>query len=351
MEELIIKNSRQKYVLFLVLCIGFVAAGFWMVMDGEMFGWVGIVFFGSGLLVFIRQIADSRPRLIIDTHGVLDRTLGVGRIAWSDIKAAHVRSIYGNDFICLELKNPEKYLKQLSIAKRALVAANRGLGFTDFNLNLSGVDAKTDEVFELVMKLCQAAAETQPNNADYSTHETSKATTDKARYEVIVGMELRDSLRFPFKCAYCLELSPARRIVVKNKELKGVKLEVPYCARHSAIIRRLKIINQAVFAFLVVAAIALGIYMHEKQLIVIGSTGFNFIAAQLIFIVVFGAVYLLFQRLLSRSNFGGEGTLDWDGAVEIIGGYTDAFVLWFHNHRFATEFADLNNLKRPETRL
>ncbi|HJU56925.1 MAG TPA: hypothetical protein VJ715_20230, partial [Pyrinomonadaceae bacterium] len=77
-------------------------------------------------------------------------------------------SIYGNDFICLELKNPEKYSQKLSKVKRAMAAANRSLGFTDFNLNLSGIDARTDEVFELVMKYCQVSAEAQPNNPSFN---------------------------------------------------------------------------------------------------------------------------------------------------------------------------------------
>ena len=163
MEHLIIKNSRWKYMLLLIGCIGFVAAGIWMVIAGNSFGWLAILFFGSGIPISIWQIADARPRLVIDEHGVLDRTLGVGRIAWSDIEAAYVRSISGNDFICLELKNAEEYARKLSKVKRAMAKANRSLGFTDFNLNLSGVDARTAEVFELVMKYCQMAAEAQPN--------------------------------------------------------------------------------------------------------------------------------------------------------------------------------------------
>jgi hypothetical protein len=157
MEKLIIKNARWKYVLLLIGSIGFVVAGIWMVSDGKLFGWLAILFFGAGIPIFIWQIADARPRLIINDLGILDRTLGVGRIDWSDIEAAYVRSISGNDFICLELKNVEKYAGKLSRVKRAMASANRNLGFTDFSINLSGVDARTEEVFELVMKYCQAA--------------------------------------------------------------------------------------------------------------------------------------------------------------------------------------------------
>ena len=165
MEKLIIKNSRWKHVLLLIGSVGFVAAGIWMVTQGNSFGWVAILFFGCGLPIFIWQIVDSRPRLIIYHHGVLDRTMGVGRIAWGDIETAYMRSISGNDFICFELKDPEKYLQKLSKVKRAMAGANRGLGFTDFNLNLVGVDVKTEEVFELVIKRCQLTVEEQQANS------------------------------------------------------------------------------------------------------------------------------------------------------------------------------------------
>ena len=157
MEKLIIKNARWKHVLLLIASVAFVVAGVAMVIEGNWFGWVGITFFGAGALVFVWQIVDERPRLVIDERGVLDRTLGVGWIDWLDIEAARVMSIAGNDFIALELRNPEKYWVRLSNVKRAMASANRRLGFSDFNLNLSGVEAKTEEVFELLMKFCARA--------------------------------------------------------------------------------------------------------------------------------------------------------------------------------------------------
>lgn len=163
MEKLVVRNLRRKYLKLLLGSMGFVAIGVLMVARGQWSGWVAITFFGAGLIVSAWQIADSRPRLIIDERGVLDRTLGVGRIPWGDIEAAYVRSISGNDFICLELRNAAEYKRRLSKVRRALAAGNRGLGFTDFNLNLSGVDARTDEVFALVVNYCRAAAEARPD--------------------------------------------------------------------------------------------------------------------------------------------------------------------------------------------
>jgi len=150
----------------LIASVGFVATGIWLVSHGQSFGWVVILFFGSGLPIFLRNLIDSRPRLVIDADGVTDRTLGVGRIAWSDIESAYLQSIQGNDFICLELKDPAKYAQKLSKVRRAMAAANRNLGFTDFSLNLSGVNADSSQVFELVLKYCQVAAEAQRNSSN-----------------------------------------------------------------------------------------------------------------------------------------------------------------------------------------
>lgn len=155
MQKLGINTSRTKTLFLLIAAMGFVATGIWLVVHGNMFGWVAIMFFGSGIPIFIWQIVDSRPRLMIDDEGVTDRTLGVGRILWSDIQGAYVMSISGNDFICLDLKEPEKYWQKLSKVKRAMASANRKLGATEFNLNLSGVTASTEEIFELIMKHCE----------------------------------------------------------------------------------------------------------------------------------------------------------------------------------------------------
>ncbi|MEW6734112.1 MAG: STM3941 family protein, partial [Acidobacteriota bacterium] len=100
------------------------------------------------------QILDSRPRIIIDDQGILDRTLGVGLIPWNEIDAAYLNSINGNYFISLELRNPEIFLARLSNVQRKLASANRALGFSDINVNLSGVDKRSEEIFKVVTQRC-----------------------------------------------------------------------------------------------------------------------------------------------------------------------------------------------------
>lgn len=157
METVIIKGARWKTLLLLVVSWAFVAAGILIITTGKepLIGWVSVLFFGAGSSVFIWQLVDARPRLVINDQGVMDRTLGVGVIPWKEIKDAYQQSINGYDFICLELHNPEPYLQKLSAVRRAMASANRGIGFTDFSLNLSLAAVNPDEVFELVLKKCQ----------------------------------------------------------------------------------------------------------------------------------------------------------------------------------------------------
>lgn len=154
---LVIRSSRGKLLLLLLAALAFVAGGLFILAHGRpgeaWVGWAGIVFFGACAAVFVRQLLDARPRLVIDDIGILDRTLGVGLIPWQDIAGAYLRSLQGNHFICLELRDPAPWLAKLSAVQRAMTAANEALGFTPLSLNLAGVAADPRQVLELILKV------------------------------------------------------------------------------------------------------------------------------------------------------------------------------------------------------
>jgi hypothetical protein len=157
MPLLVVKNSVGKYILYGLLSLVFVAGGIFILSVGKdlkstIIGWSCIIFFGFGLLVFLRQILDTRPRIVIDENGIFDRTLGIGVIDWQDIEQAYLNSIFGNDFISLILRDNEKYLQRISKPKAKLAKYNRTLGFETINLNLSGVNVKSKEIFDVVIK-------------------------------------------------------------------------------------------------------------------------------------------------------------------------------------------------------
>ncbi len=142
--------------MFLLLSMACVAIGAFMVLGGEkiLIGWLCIGFFFLGTLICLWAIFDSRPRLILDEDGVIDRLLGVGKIFWKDIKGLSVRTAYKNDCVCLYMDEDsnQRYLSNVSSIKRKLLTANVALGWPPLNLELSGIKGSTEEIFQAIVQ-------------------------------------------------------------------------------------------------------------------------------------------------------------------------------------------------------
>ena len=152
MQPLIVQPSRKKWLGYLALSLAFVAAGVWMIATegSSLLAWECTVFFGCTALVFVRQLSDRRPRITIDEKGILDRTLRMGVIEWNDIDGAYLKRMPGATFICLQLRDAKKYTSRLSPRVQRVVALNEKLGATPVSLNLTGVEAKPQEVLDLI---------------------------------------------------------------------------------------------------------------------------------------------------------------------------------------------------------
>jgi hypothetical protein len=149
--EAAIRASRFFYARHLATCVVFVAVGLLLARKGERpVGWLGVALGAVGVPIFLRQIFDRRPRLVIDERGIFDRSLRVGVIPWSEITGTAVRSVSGNTFIALELRDPALFTRQFGGFGRALTSANRKLGFRELNLNLTGLAVRADEVLALI---------------------------------------------------------------------------------------------------------------------------------------------------------------------------------------------------------
>lgn len=73
MDKIVVKASRLKLFIFFVCSLVFVASGFFIVFVEKkvvILGWITIIFFGAASLMFIVQLFDARPRLIIDGSGI-----------------------------------------------------------------------------------------------------------------------------------------------------------------------------------------------------------------------------------------------------------------------------------------
>lgn len=152
---LVLRVSRRRLLLPLILSAVFVLIGAFLILSADdaharNIGWLCAAFFGLSCAGIAWQVANDKPRMILDAHGVTDRSLRFGRIDWSDILGARLHTIYRSSFIGLELADPQKYLQRRK--KPALHSArlNVAFGFSATNLNLSGLDIDPHELLGII---------------------------------------------------------------------------------------------------------------------------------------------------------------------------------------------------------
>jgi hypothetical protein len=165
MTPIVLGPSRGRLALLLLVALAFVFGGVFILLVGHdlratLTGWSSIVFFGACAAVFVVQLLDARPRVVIDDAGVFDRSLRVGVIPWREILGAEVREAAQNRFIALRLRDPHKFTSRLGAVHRGLAQTNTALGFEPLNLNLSAVDAYAYALAELIGKQAELRRET-----------------------------------------------------------------------------------------------------------------------------------------------------------------------------------------------
>jgi hypothetical protein len=75
-----------------------------------MSGWAGIVLCSLAYIGLVKGFCRSGPQVIISDAGIEDRRCAAGLIPWMDIDAVSVGSVASTRFLCLHLREPEKYL-------------------------------------------------------------------------------------------------------------------------------------------------------------------------------------------------------------------------------------------------
>lgn len=127
--------SNGKLVKGLVGCIAFVAASIWMFCSEQRPGSgifsvpairytiaiVGILFFGAMAVFYLVKLRDKKPGMVIDENGIIDNSggLAAGFIPWADIKDFGTIKVMKQQFLVIEVRNPEYYINaQKSVLKK-----------------------------------------------------------------------------------------------------------------------------------------------------------------------------------------------------------------------------------------
>ena len=151
-------KSRRKALVLLLGCALFVAPPVVMSLKKPLPGhlWLGVGFFGLGMLLGLRSLLDKKPQIILDEDGVWDRSLRRDRIPWEMIEDAYPVSIVGQKFISLVMeRRATAELKAASLAARA----NSALGIEPLNLNIGQIRVDADRLCAAVKLLAHLPRE------------------------------------------------------------------------------------------------------------------------------------------------------------------------------------------------
>jgi len=86
--------DRRRLLIYAALAALMTAAGAWLAAEGKTWGWLGAVFFGLCVVVFVLQMIPGAARLRLDAGGFHVRSLYSGTtIRWSEIREFRVGNV------------------------------------------------------------------------------------------------------------------------------------------------------------------------------------------------------------------------------------------------------------------
>lgn len=160
--EVTLKRSRIQIVKYLLLSSLFVAMGVWELTSEDIspwIGWVTISFFGLGLFIGIYQLFDGKPAIIVNEHGIYDRSTHDSFINWELILDAYPIEISGVKFIGLIVSEDFKPSNEKGNIYRSLAKFSESLGAQEINIKLDSINVDQNRLTEFILATRSATRE------------------------------------------------------------------------------------------------------------------------------------------------------------------------------------------------
>ena len=162
-DRLEVYTSKKKSLVFLIGSIAFVTIGIVSAADPERFVtelWsnpelirlvaiAAILFFGFGVLVFIRRLIKNEIALIIDVKGinVNPRRSTTEFKEWKEILGFQEIRIHRTRIIIIVVKDPEYWIeKETSTIRKKMMRFNLNNYGSPFNIAAAGLDIGFDKL-------------------------------------------------------------------------------------------------------------------------------------------------------------------------------------------------------------
>ncbi len=161
--------SKAKLSFFLLISIGVVAFGIWMLsteqfihnpyfkdpLKAKIAVYASIIFFGFGIYKFSQKLFDNKPKLIIDNKGITINTKAAyaNYIPWSDVEKAVITSLRRQSFIIVHVKNPEEYINnQQNVLKRKAMQLDYKVFGSPLTISAAGLTISSNKLLRMINK-------------------------------------------------------------------------------------------------------------------------------------------------------------------------------------------------------
>lgn len=154
--------SRWRLALFMLLGLGFVALGLWMIgafgsvpsstrypyFETLIVGWACLIFSSACVAAYIPRLLEAGEQVRVDARGIFYSQWSDATIPWSQISEVTVRSYRSSRFIIIHLKDRRLYPGKGLAA--LLAGPNRMMTGGDISVSLSGTDRSYDEAISAI---------------------------------------------------------------------------------------------------------------------------------------------------------------------------------------------------------
>ena len=163
--------SKIKVALLLFIALIFVAEGVSFIVNPTTFtdvgfkrypkfeilivGYACVIFFGTGVLIFIFKLFDNKPGLLIDDQGITINPSSFSNsfIKWSDIEKFGILNISRTKLILIYLKNPEDFINsQTNSLKRKVASFSFKRYGTPLSITTGSLKSTTNELYKELTK-------------------------------------------------------------------------------------------------------------------------------------------------------------------------------------------------------
>ncbi|MFN3581940.1 MAG: STM3941 family protein [Pseudomonas sp.] len=133
------RAGKLKALLLLVVSILFVVAGFWMINEESVIGWLCVIFFGLGIPVALLMLLPNAIFLRIDEAGFeMGSLFKSKKIRWEDVDGFRLESVRGAKIILIVFT--DTYAQAVKgLVSRALLAGSEGAIADGFDASLGEV--------------------------------------------------------------------------------------------------------------------------------------------------------------------------------------------------------------------